>query len=559
MAEVLTMQVNSNIGKVAKETKDWAKSLDEVNEQVTIQNKVINDLEKDLIKLKQQQDAIPKGAFFAGMGDLNKKIRETSNELKLEKLALKDLTNQQKEATTEVKKYNKAQKEQEDAIKGTIGNFQVFGVSINGIRKSISQIIPLMRLMFKTIMRGILSTGIGALLIAFGSLVTYVTSTKEGMDKLNVVLAKVGAFFNVIKDRISTVGKAVSLFMRGKFKEAAASIKDVFKDVTKEIKEETKAAGELEKATQRLRDRQNEFTIEKVKTRKEIEKARLLAEDETKSAEERREALEKALKLEQETSSEEVKLAKERARIFEENMKMSKHTAAEEEELANLKAEIIRKEIASLRLQKRVKTEMNEMDNEIARKKKEEEDEAERKRKEKEKADKKRADEEIALAKKVAAQKMAILKAEEDFKKATIEKGFGAASALAGENAALSKGVAAAQTIYQTQQGIMAAMGATSVGDKLLPYPVRLANAIATGVMGAAALSKILSTNPTGGGASAGATPTATSQTPAPQMLGGAFTLGGGEQPEPLKAFVVTDEMTNSQNQLANIRRRATI
>ena len=42
-------------------------------------------------------------------------------------------------------------------------------------------------------------------------------------------------------------------------------------------------------------------------------------------------------------------------------------------------------------------------------------------------------------------------------------------------------------------------------------------------------------------------------------MLGGAFTLGGGQQPEPLKAFVVTDEMTNSQNQLANIRRRATI
>ena len=48
-------------------------------------------------------------------------------------------------------------------------------------------------------------------------------------------------------------------------------------------------------------------------------------------------------------------------------------------------------------------------------------------------------------------------------------------------------------------------------------------------------------------------------QTPAPQMMSGAFQLGGGIEPEPTRAYVVTDEMTNSQNQLANIRRRATI
>jgi hypothetical protein len=47
--------------------------------------------------------------------------------------------------------------------------------------------------------------------------------------------------------------------------------------------------------------------------------------------------------------------------------------------------------------------------------------------------------------------------------------------------------------------------------------------------------------------------------TPAPAMMGGAFTLGEAAAPEPVRAFVVTDEMTNSQNQLANIRRRATI
>ena len=43
-------------------------------------------------------------------------------------------------------------------------------------------------------------------------------------------------------------------------------------------------------------------------------------------------------------------------------------------------------------------------------------------------------------------------------------------------------------------------------------------------------------------------------------MMSAAFDLsGGGGAPEPVKAYVVTDEMTSSQNQLANIRRRATI
>ena len=58
-----------------------------------------------------------------------------------------------------------------------------------------------------------------------------------------------------------------------------------------------------------------------------------------------------------------------------------------------------------------------------------------------------------------------------------------------------------------------------------------------------------------GGGGGVGPNPTP----PAPQMMSGAFDISGGVAPEATKAFVVTDEMTNSQNQLANIRRRATI
>lgn len=123
----------------------------------------------------------------------------------------------------------------------------------------------------------------------------------------------------------------------------------------------------------------------------------------------------------------------------------------------------------------------------------------------------------------------------------------GSLSELAGENKAL----AVAQAIIDTYA---AANGALAAGKGT---PLAMLQAAAIIVSGLANVKKIMAVDVGSGGG--GGVPSASPETPSPQMLGGAFTLGGGQQPEPLKAFVVTDEMTNSQNQLANIRRRATI
>ena len=42
-------------------------------------------------------------------------------------------------------------------------------------------------------------------------------------------------------------------------------------------------------------------------------------------------------------------------------------------------------------------------------------------------------------------------------------------------------------------------------------------------------------------------------------MLSGKFELGNVQEPEPVQAYVVTDNLTENQNKLAYIRRRATI
>ena len=90
----------------------------------------------------------------------------------------------------------------------------------------------------------------------------------------------------------------------------------------------------------------------------------------------------------------------------------------------------------------------------------------------------------------------------------------------------------------------------------LVMAPISAGLAVAAGLANVAMISK----QPLGGGGGGGGGPDVTApQTPAPQMMSGAFEMTGVVEPEPLRAFVVTDEMTSSQNQLANIRRRATI
>ena len=191
--EEVVMTIKADVKPATKQVDDFKKSLTdaekaqkELNEQISIQNKVLNDLEKELIELKSVQDSIPKGAFYAGMSDLNKKIKETEKNIKLEKLGLKDLQNQQKQNNNEIKEQTKALKETNKEAEDTIGNFKIMGVSLNGIKTTFSKMIPLAKTLFGTIRAGLISTGIGALLVAFGSLATFFTKTQRGADKLKI-------------------------------------------------------------------------------------------------------------------------------------------------------------------------------------------------------------------------------------------------------------------------------------------------------------------------------------------------------------------------------------
>jgi hypothetical protein len=165
---------------------------------------------------------------------------------------------------------------------------------------------------------------------------------------------------------------------------------------------------------------------------------------------------------------------------------------------------------------------------------------------------------ELAIKKAASDKELARDKAVNDAKVGLAQNAFGAMAALAGENEAAGKAIAVAQTIFATQQSIMSALSGGGT-DNALPYWIRLGNAISAGIMGAASIKTILSTSSATAGSGGGGGGGAAAAPPSPQMMSGSFDLTGGQEVEPIQAYVVSDEITDSQNGLAIIRRRATI
>ena len=157
------------------------------------------------------------------------------------------------------------------------------------------------------------------------------------------------------------------------------------------------------------------------------------------------------------------------------------------------------------------------------------------------------------LAKETAAKEKAAEKQKEiDAKVAAFKEGlgtqlFGLAKELGGKNEKIQKGIAVSETIFNTQKAVMRALAD-------LPAPFGVIQAGIHGAMGAAAVKNIL-TESMGDVSGGGGTP----ETMIPATTG-AFSLGGGlPEQQAVKAFVVTDEMSDSQAQLSDIRRRSTI
>lgn len=209
---------------------------------------VKNHISTEATKMKQNE--IMKGS-----------IKELSAALSQNKLIYQQLSEEERENADvggkllaviqeQDKKYKELQKSignnqvdvgnYRQAILDAIGDNQAFGTSMNSVINNFNtmkvQIIALANpfvnfvqtgrlaapamnaaavatsktsLAMKILRGAVISTGIGALVVALGSLIAYFTSTQEGIDKVNKVLTPLKVLFQTLWGVVQNVGKAL--------------------------------------------------------------------------------------------------------------------------------------------------------------------------------------------------------------------------------------------------------------------------------------------------------------------------------------------------------------
>ena len=253
-----------------------------------------------------------------------------------------------------------------DGSKAAATQTTLLSGAMNGVRTAMVAMKATSKLLFGSIKAGLISTGIGAFIVIIGSLASYLVNTKAGAEKLEQVLAGVGAAISVLTDRISMIGGAIAKVFSGDFKGAANDVKGALDGIADEIVKESNAAARLKAELQGVADATRAFNIEKAQTNQEIAKALLLAEDETKSNEERLQGLKNALALEEQTTEKQLELQRRRVAAVEEEVGLGQSLADDLDRLNAEKIKLIELETASIKQKKKVVTQVNAFELDIA-------------------------------------------------------------------------------------------------------------------------------------------------------------------------------------------------
>lgn len=367
-------EIRSEMKEMTKENKtsseafiNNAVSLRELNSEYRNQLKVLGETASakgKIVPLEQQVDGIMQRQTKT-INDLRKQnsdLLKTRNNLNLENaehVKLLDEINKKYDENTKLIKANVSEREQEqmsvggyaDAMRQVIGETGILG----SVTKDMNQVLNVSTTVFKTLSADVvtsaramstattitgklsgalkllraalISTGIGAIVVALGSLAAYLTTAQEGVDRLNRVLTPlrtvlssimgvaqnvgealmnafrnprqlVDAFLDGIRP-VATILEGIATFNWDKARDGFAQIGQQMADAARATAEFFGEAWERGQQIQSLNERINASEVEMAKSqarlRREINENREIARDMSKTAQERNQAAKLAI------------------------------------------------------------------------------------------------------------------------------------------------------------------------------------------------------------------------------------------------------------------------
>ena len=454
----------------------------------------------------------------------------------------------------------------------------------------------------KTLRGAIISTGVGALVVAVGSLVAYFSQTERGAQQLRVVMAGLGAAAGTLSDVFVNLGEliysAITLDTE-QVKKSWETLKESVANFGEELSKDVGNATELEKAMNNVLVKERELRVERALAQQEIAKARAVSQDMDKSAKDRLAAVEKASKLESELTAKEVALAEEKLRILQEQADLNESDEETLNALAEQEIVVANLQTASYQTQLRLAADLKRLKNEIAQEEKSQvtwqeeeglpkleaqairEIEIEEDKNRKKLAsntsyvsavDKINADAE----KKQNERAKANAEAKKNIEQKSFEFAQGLSQTLINTNAVtaqqgfnIQKGLAITQATVSTANAVVKALSETT--DPTPTQTLRFANAAAVGLAGAAQIAAIASQQfnassaaNSGGGGSSTSAPSVSYAAPQFNIAGddGTNQLGqaiNNQTQTPVKAYVTTKDFNSTQALERNINNSSRI
>ena len=170
--------------------KEAQKGLKTIQDELILQKQITIEFKRELLALEQQLAKTPKGQL-AAQKDLKKQIDNIKNALEDQKLSTEELTNKREEANEKVKQASEGAKTFTKALSGQKGMMNVLNKVTGGMSGQIISLASSLKaagVAAQTFVRGLsatkkalLATGIGALVVALGTIVAYWDEIQEGI------------------------------------------------------------------------------------------------------------------------------------------------------------------------------------------------------------------------------------------------------------------------------------------------------------------------------------------------------------------------------------------
>ncbi len=274
------------------------------------------------------------------------------------KEAVKNLDEMQKEYSKlekQVDKTSDSQKELGNILDTTTGGAVT---KFKSLKSTLGTVVK----GFKSLRVAILATGIGALVLAVGSLATMFTNSEEGQNKFRKILTQIGVVAGNVTDILSDLGKVVFNVFTGNFKAAGEALNDVtdgIKNFGEETRKELAVAGELADKRAEADIRERKLLLERAEADRKVAELREKAADkENVSVEERIKAIKEAGRIAEEITKKEIAAARLRFEAKRDENALSESTKEDLDEQAQLQARLIELETARLLKQKALTAEI---------------------------------------------------------------------------------------------------------------------------------------------------------------------------------------------------------